>query len=416
MSLRLYTGEFLVSPCALHLDMNWCSHGCWYCFANLSKPDRRFDSKWLSKTITALSEGYENTMESWLLKRGYPILASNTVDVFAKSNSIQFREVYESLSSLGARFTFQTRGGDENLLADCLGGPATMWYVSLTSDDDAILKRTEPGAPSHGARMDLIREAKRRGHHVVVGLNPCIPEQWNDWGGLLRDLSDAGVAHAWFGSLHLNRWQEENLTDRARRENAGLIAASRKKAVPADVIVLAEDAYRSGLNIYSHGSAWDNGFWDAYFDLGFPFWPTLDQWYSKLDSFGGGKPVVFSQSDLTEFCDVGLPSPKARYREFATNFGRSVRNKIKEGEAWRRPHELCKTMADVVDAMWQITDYPTILRQEKLAIACTYNDGQLVVFEDSDGRDLMVYVPDESVDVFFDVEAAGAVKFQRVEV
>lgn len=31
MSIRPYTGEYLVSPVALHMGLNWCTHACWYC-------------------------------------------------------------------------------------------------------------------------------------------------------------------------------------------------------------------------------------------------------------------------------------------------------------------------------------------------------------------------------------------------
>lgn len=39
-SIRLYTGEFLISPIAMELAMNFCSHACTFCFANLNKPKR----------------------------------------------------------------------------------------------------------------------------------------------------------------------------------------------------------------------------------------------------------------------------------------------------------------------------------------------------------------------------------------
>jgi len=48
MSIRVYTGELLKSPVPLHLDMNWCSHGCFYCFANLNRPNRRLDASFAS--------------------------------------------------------------------------------------------------------------------------------------------------------------------------------------------------------------------------------------------------------------------------------------------------------------------------------------------------------------------------------
>ncbi|MFH1058314.1 MAG: hypothetical protein V1797_06470 [Pseudomonadota bacterium] len=43
MSLRTYTGEYLVSPVPLHLDLDICSHACWWCFSRLNNPDRLAD-------------------------------------------------------------------------------------------------------------------------------------------------------------------------------------------------------------------------------------------------------------------------------------------------------------------------------------------------------------------------------------
>ena len=45
MSLDTYWGEFLTSPAPMELSLNYCSHGCEYCFANINTPDRKADVK-----------------------------------------------------------------------------------------------------------------------------------------------------------------------------------------------------------------------------------------------------------------------------------------------------------------------------------------------------------------------------------
>lgn len=38
--LDVYYGEFLINPIPLELSLNYCSHKCAYCFANVNQPGR----------------------------------------------------------------------------------------------------------------------------------------------------------------------------------------------------------------------------------------------------------------------------------------------------------------------------------------------------------------------------------------
>lgn len=114
MSLRLYCGEYLVSPVPLHFGMNHCSHACWYCFANLNRAGRRMENDDLARISRWYAKG-DGPLLFWFLKNGYPMLVSNDTDPFCRSNADSFRALFEASQELGFRMTYQTKCGDEEL-------------------------------------------------------------------------------------------------------------------------------------------------------------------------------------------------------------------------------------------------------------------------------------------------------------
>jgi len=73
--ISAYKGEFLVSPIPLEIDLNYCSHKCNYCFANLNNPKRKANT---NKIINQIKNCHNSkSIESYLLANGYPVLMSN---------------------------------------------------------------------------------------------------------------------------------------------------------------------------------------------------------------------------------------------------------------------------------------------------------------------------------------------------
>lgn len=413
MTIRLYGGEFLISPAPLHLDMNWCSHACFYCFANLNRPDRRLDLSFLSPLLKALSSAEkEPTVIQWLARRGYPVLVSNTVDPFAVSNYMQFMEIHSALKSVGVRFMYQTKGGNESAVETALSDEPTTFYVTVSSDDDAIIKANEPGAPLFAQRVELIMEAKRRGHHVILGINPYVPQWWNDIDGFVQSMLDNGVKHAWVQPLHLSRIQVAAMQESIRKRNANLVDYAMKKSKPdeTDIHFFIESARRQGMKVIGDGTP-DNDFWRAHFDTGAPFWPTLIGWFDHLDQVGAGLPVEFGLDDFAKWCDVGAPSQLSVYKELVQPFGRSIRNKQKTDPS-RAHHDKPRSIREVIDVMWHIFDYQTPLRHFRIAVASC--DQGRVIYTDDAGRPIFVYVPSGSYDEVFDVDKSETVRYWSV--
>lgn len=175
MSIRHYSGEYLVCPAPIHMGLNWCSHQCFYCFANLNRPGRRADYDKLRQFMAkVVNKRPGKDIAAHLALRGHPILSSNDSDPFAASNWQQNEAMMHAMLDAGLRFTFQTRGG-KGAFEMLQQHPPTMVYISFTTDQPETGKRAEPGAPSHRQRMELAQHAKNCGHFVIAGINPFYP-------------------------------------------------------------------------------------------------------------------------------------------------------------------------------------------------------------------------------------------------
>lgn len=205
-------GMFLTIPIPLGLSMNYCSHSCSYCFANLNKPDRSIDMKKMYNQLIGFEKS--KTLCSWYLQNKYPIMASNLVDVFAKSNYKHFLEIYSILRKKDIPIYFQTRGGNgiDEVLKTL---PKSAFYISITSHDDAISKKIEAGSPLPSERIELIKKLKNLGHEVAIGINPYMPN-YCDAEKILQETRDYTDKY-WINSIHLNNNQLKNIpTDRQK--------------------------------------------------------------------------------------------------------------------------------------------------------------------------------------------------------
>lgn len=359
--IRLYTGEYLISPFVVHFGMNRCSHGCVYCFANLNKPDRQTEASDLARVAKWYDVG-STCAEFEAMQAGHPVLTANDSDPCAKSNVPTFMQLHASSRRFGYRLVYQTRGGvreAEDLIA---GDDPTMVYVSLTTDKPDILSKFEPGCPSLEQRMNFISRLRNRGHMVIVGLNPFIPVWWEDAIGVFSRLKAMGVRHVWHQPIHLSRFQVEAMSERFKGNNQDFIKYGMMKTEPyeADYKRTLQAILGMGFNVIRMGVSERLGYWDDYFRLGFPFFPTLDAFVRDCDVAAGGRPALVSLDAFDEWASVFTKS-RSVYKEYLVKIGRSVRNK---GEST----ETAKTMYDVHKFLWRVDEYPTPFRVSAFSI------------------------------------------------
>lgn len=227
-----FYGEFLLHPSPLECSGNTCSHNCCYCFSNIRRSCRYSNIK---QTLTQLKNFQSsNTYKNTLIKEKYSICLSNRTDPFSKTNYIETLSMLEYLKNLENGIFFQTKGGygiDEafDILKDKKN---ILFYVTITSKNNDILKLIEPNAPSYEEKIELIKKAKNNGYNVIVAFNPVV-KNWlpeKDFYDIVSDVNKIGVKNFIFQKLYLSKNDIKGFTeDRKKRfEDEILIDAVKK--------------------------------------------------------------------------------------------------------------------------------------------------------------------------------------------
>lgn len=315
--IDLYLGEFIVSPVPLELAFNYCSHSCHFCFANLNRPDRTADMDGLARQLSTLDKA--TNLPGLLMKAGYPVLVSNKVDPFAHSNYRQALPTFEMMTELGIPYTIQTRGGRgiDELLSFA---PPMVWYISICQLDDAIRARLEPGAPPIEARLELIQKLREKGHRVVVGINPAVPEWLPEPEKLVERIKSAGAEGVWTEILHLSYRQRDRISDRGKAAiTLPLIGEAMKRKPSVGTLEhyerVRQSAASAGLEVFSVGQAIPSQFWR-------PFRETYEATFPVMQDFVNAcheqleEGAVISFDEFADFFCQGLPEgvyPISRY-------------------------------------------------------------------------------------------------------
>jgi DNA repair photolyase len=235
--IDLFHGEFLLHPAPLEISGNTCSHSCAYCFSNIRCGERYAN---VSSFINSLKNApKENTLSATLLNKGYAICLSNRTDPFSNSNKVITDTWVKYLINLPNGIFFQTKGGEKfcdtiNYLSSN-GKTNIVSYFTITSRNNDLLKKIEPGAPTYEDRLVQIKYAKKSGCLVIVAFNP-ICEEWmprKDFELTISEMMDAGVDHFIFQRLHMNKSDIKTFTnDRMCRFGDELQKATIRKNNP----------------------------------------------------------------------------------------------------------------------------------------------------------------------------------------
>ena len=227
-----FYGEFLLHPSPLECSGNTCSHNCCYCFSNIRRSCRYSNIKQILTQLKNFQSS--NTYKNTLIKEKYSICLSNRTDPFSKTNYIETLSMLEYLKNLENGIFFQTKGGygiDEafDILKDKKN---ILFYVTITSKNNDILKVIEPNSPSYEEKIELIKKAKNNGYNVIVAFNPVV-KNWlpeKDFYDIVSDVNKIGVKNFIFQKLYLSKNDIKGFTeDRKKRfEDEILIDAVKK--------------------------------------------------------------------------------------------------------------------------------------------------------------------------------------------
>lgn len=405
--LRLYYGEYLLTPIPVHLDLNTCTYGCFYCFANLSRENRRMYARAINRI--ANYEQYD-TLESWFLSKGYPILCCNTSDPLAPVNFESFMQIRRAADKRGIKFCYQTKGGRVDNEDEIMQTSPSMFYVTLSSDKEEFLKFIEPRAPSFEHRMNLIKRLREKGHIVNIGLNPFVPHWWNDIAGTFKQLRDIGVSHVWTGELHLSSNRVRKMSEKTRQKYYDDIAYGMAKKKPdiikkTEIVSILTDM---GMNCYDGAISTKGGFWDEFFTI-YPFMPTMDGYLTHVSSIANGDPIGLALSHFQKWANIGAPVRKGKYGVYIDATLMMVT--IKELKLENK-----QSSFNAVHKTWwsRFADVPSRLRVNSLYLGTNPADGS--VYVDDDSVPLLVFAPGCGDDWFHPITPDMRVLHNRKEV
>lgn len=317
-SLRVYWGGLFVSPSPLEISLNWCSANCNYCFANLSKPDRRANVKQIMNLLADLGKrGKDGTYKrktytAHLLRHRYPVTISNHVDPLASSNLGIIFPLLEALQAYEIPFTVLTkfnRRKDLERLLDTLDKP-TVFYASITTLDPEVQKANEPGAASPQERLESVELIRARGHRCLVGINPIVPGWVDDPLALVQAIKAAGAEGIWIQNLHLSQNHMKNMPKRDQ-ERLGAYAIEYGRKQHKDHREALFNEFRDclvaeGIEYHHSGSAHQSKFFDVYrqtYAKTFPVYKDLINWCHVNKKVGD--PIFFG--DFVKFLVDSLP-------------------------------------------------------------------------------------------------------------
>jgi len=184
-----------------------CAFGCSYCYVP-KFPNAKHEYKEWGKWVEVKVNAPELIVKDRLKIFGSKIFFSSATDPY-QYLELQYRLTRRCLQELlryqPGKLTLHTRSHlllqDLDLLKQF--GNRLQVGVSITTDDNAIARQFEPGAPSIRRRLDLIRQLHEAGIEVYASLAPLLPCNPDRLIALLKPY----VAKAWVDEM---RWPEIN--------------------------------------------------------------------------------------------------------------------------------------------------------------------------------------------------------------
>lgn len=398
--ISLYSGEMFITPIPLHLSLNYCSHKCSFCFANLNNPGRTADVKKIQSQLKNYNN--QNNIAAQLMREKRPVLISNTVDPFATSNYEISRSVIEQLSNLDIPVAIQTRGAsipkaDEAMQWVIENTNPSVWYVSITTTSEDTRKKLEPGAPSIDHRFKLVERLLKAGHKVIVAPNPYLKEWIPDLKGYIKHFYKLGIRHSWIGTMHFNVNQLKNMPDRDKSSLGDLARVRKKKEISEDFLSAKSTIGEIGAefpdyNFFLGLDGKENHFFDLYHETynhnTFPVFSDFYNWVTKNKSQGD----IITFAELMGVFGDKLPSGEHNFSGLAYSAKRADYDKP---EVQQAINSLKKCTIDkYVKLLWNDRVFkfkPTI--HDGYATIVKDVDGEIDLELDEHGNEKVLYDP-----------------------
>lgn len=259
--LHIYRGEFLTSPWPMELSLGMCDRRCVYCFSNHARRKVQFS---ITQPLVAARKAQKSkSYLSELIRRKYPILIANHGDPLSEKRLPAICSLLEFFNEYELPVTFQTKGGNVDEILK--RSKPTVWYITLTTLDEEISKKMEPGSPVPSERLQNMKDLIQAGHRVIWGFNPCIEVMCGNAEELVAAVFECGVRNVWIEELHLSNDQIGNMTG-AEKEALGAKVLTQARARNRDhsFFYRIRTLLRAkGFEMFSNGQPTRSNFWDV---------------------------------------------------------------------------------------------------------------------------------------------------------
>jgi DNA repair photolyase len=383
--IQPFIGEFMFHPAALEFSQNTCTHNCCYCFANIRKSQRVCDLKSIIKQI---NKKEIKTYTDALLQEGYPICMSNKSDPFAKSNYLSSIALGYEMRKLKNGIFIQTKGGEgiEEFIKATDYKKNMVWYITITTLNEAIRKRIEPNAPTTKDRFQLAENLKGLGYHVILAINPLF-ESWMPEKDVKKfcELSKAiGINEIVVEALHLNKREVQSFSEKRKlafTEEEINYSSDRKifqnyvkKIIP---VLIAEK-----MNVMKLGMPYKSDFFNPIKKVFKNIFPNQYDIINLANNKGIGKYT------FDDFYNCSVDNKPFFERKIKAINSYLVKSNI---HAWSVDEDAkqCFTLKDVMRKQWNNDKYPQSLRRNQ-AFRTIVNDN-LEPIKDNNGNIVLYF-------------------------
>ena len=219
LSKAVLPESFMVSLYRALAPYRGCAHGCAYCDG---RAEKYFVEGDFARDIAVrhnIVERIQADVSSGIAATefGAVALGSGVTDVYQPLEREErlTRGVLEALVPAGLPIAILTKNDlvarDFDLLERF---PAALVMTTITTTDEAVAARLEPGASPPAARLAFLKEARTRGFHtgiMAMPLCPGISDTAASFGAVLDVAVDAGAEFVWPGGLTLRPGRQKDL-------------------------------------------------------------------------------------------------------------------------------------------------------------------------------------------------------------
>jgi DNA repair photolyase len=187
-----WNGPLCTCPGKLSLNpYTGCAHGCLYCYATSYIP--RFSD---CRPKVGLLDRLRHEVRG--VEPGVLVSIANSSDPYPpmERDLHLTRECIKILMDSRLRLQLVTKSDIVTRDIDLLGSMSCVVSITLTTINDELSRRLEPGAPLPGRRMQAIRLLRSRGVPVTARLDPIIPGiNDSEIEDLVSEVCRAGAVH-----------------------------------------------------------------------------------------------------------------------------------------------------------------------------------------------------------------------------